>query len=456
MADKVLRIGVIQGITVIEERLVRVGGAVSFGTAPGNTFVLQGSDLPKSLTVFDTASAVAGGKYLLIFDERTQGQVELTPGRSRKLADLKGEADKTGDKYRVKLEDTSRGRIKLSPEITMLFHFVPTPAAVVAEVLPAALRGRGVGQLEPIFTAVLLASFLMHSALALFVNIAEPPKPPELEDLRRLVEQIAPPKIEVPKVPVNTGAPETPKGKEQDKASEPTTGEGDTGGAEVPKKSGGGGAGERAAIRDAIASKGILQLIGGRGFGDGGGAIGSVFGAGGAISDDIGTALAGTAGVGIAGTGGGVTRRGEGGGCGGGGGGGAADIGDLDTGGGGKIDTGEKRATRVVARVRADDVEALDGKVDQKGVTATIRRRQDAFQACYENALKANSKLQGKLAIEFTIGEGGKVTDARVVKDGLNSAEVASCVVATMKRIRFPAPADGEVTLSTSFVFQPG
>ena len=89
-------------------------------------------------------------------------------------------------------------------------------------------------------------------------------------------------------------------------------------------------------------------------------------------------------------------------------------------------------------------------------MTATIRRRQDAFQACCENALKANSKLQGKFTIEFTIGEGGKVTDARVVKDGLNSAEVASCVVATMKRIRFPALEDGEVTLSTSFVFQPG
>jgi hypothetical protein len=28
--------------------------------------------------------------------------------------------------------------------------------------------------------------------------------------------------------------------------------------------------------------------------------------------------------------------------------------------------------------------------------------------------------------------------------------------VATLKRIRFPAPADGEVTISNSFVFQPG
>ncbi len=32
---------------------------------------------------------------------------------------------------------------------------------------------------------------------------------------------------------------------------------------------------------------------------------------------------------------------------------------------------------------------------------------------------------------------------------------VASCVLATMRRIRFPAPSDGEVTISNSFVFQP-
>jgi TonB family protein len=276
------------------------------------------------------------------------------------------------------------------------------------------------------------------------------------------VENITPPKVEVPKVPIAVDTKiEVGTGPPKEEPKETGAGEPGGGGGGDPKgkKGGGAGSGDRAAIRDAIAGKGILQLIGGRGgAGGAGGAVGSVFGAGGAISDDIGNALAGTAGVGIAGTGGGVTRRGEGGGCGGGGGGcgGAADIGSLATAGGGNIDTGEKKATRVVARVRSDDVEAVDGKVDKKGVSAVLRRRGDAFQACYETALKANSKLQGKLIVEFTIGDGGKVTDARVVKDGVGSAEVSQCVVQTLKRIRFPAPTDGEVTISNSFVFQPG
>jgi hypothetical protein len=458
--DKVLRIGVLQGVTVIEERLVRGKSAVTFGTDEGNTFVLSGSDLPKSVTVFEPK----GDGFELVFGDDAQGQLEVN-GTSTPLQDLKATATKSGSRFRIAVDDSARGRVKLSPEIMILWHFVPAPPVVAAPELPPQLRGGLIGSIEPIFTAVLLASFLLHSAVGIFVKVSEAPKPPELEDLRKIVETITPPKVEAQRIPVNIETNVTVgngAGTEQPKETGGGGGGGDGGGKKGGGKgSGGGGVGDRAALREQIAGRGILQLIGGRGGGGcGGGAVGSVFGAGSSISDDIGSALAGTAGVGIAGGGGGVTRRGEGGGGGGGGCGGgcggAADIGVLSTGGGGKVDTGEKQAARIVARVRADDVEAVDGKVDKKGVAATIRRRQDAFQACYETALKANSKLQGKLVVEFTIGDGGKVTDARVVRDGLNSAEVSTCVVATLKRIRFPAPSDGEVTISNSFVFQPG
>ncbi|MCC7071257.1 MAG: TonB family protein [Deltaproteobacteria bacterium] len=458
----ILRIGVIQGVSVIEERMIGDRVPVSFGTAPNNTFVLQGSDLPRSVTLFETV----GEGYQLVFGEDAQGQVEPEPGKPVKLSDIKAKASKQGDRFRWPLPESARGRVRISNEIQVLFHFVPPAPTVAAGALPTELRGGFIGNLEPVFTAVLLASFLMHAAMALFVRLAEPPKArDDLEDLRKFVETIQPPKVEVPKIAVNIDLPVSTGPGPGEKVVEKGDGGGGGGGGGKGKGGGGGkGVGDRAALRDQIAGRGILQLIGGRGgAGGGGGAVGSVFGAGSSISDDIGSALQGTAGVGIAGAGGagGVTRRGTGGGgvagdgTGGGLGGGAAGIGDLGTGGGGKVDTGSKQTARIVARVRADDVEAVDGKVDKKGVAATIRRRQDAFQACYETALRANSKLQGKLVIEFTIGEGGKVTDARIVRDGLGSSEVANCVLATMRRIRFPAPSDGEVTISNSFVFQP-
>ena len=466
--EKALRIGVIQRVRVIEERILNKRGPVTFGTAESNTFSLASSDLPKTLTVFD----VKDGEYVLLLGESSQGRLETAEGR-KDFSSLKAANPASGGVHRISIADASKGRIKLSPEITVLFHFVVPPAVVATPMMPSEVTGGFIKAIEPIFTAVLTASFLVHFALGLYIRLTDPPEPATIEDLKDLVQRIQPPKVEIkPTTKIEPGpvkgtgpTPATPS------AAGDGTGEAGDGGAEKGsgdgKGRGNGGTGDRNAIREGIAGKGILQLIGGRGGFGGSGAVGSVFGAGGGISDDIGGALEGTAGVGIAGGaggGGGVTRRGTGGGGGGGDGtggegGGAMGIGDLKTSGGagnGSIDTGAKTATKIVARVKSDDIEAVDGKIDKKSVQATIRRRQDGFLACYEAALKANSKLQGKLVVEFTIGEDGKVVAASVVKDGLGSAEVATCVVGLLKRLRFPAPTDGEVTISNPFVFQPG
>jgi hypothetical protein len=473
--EKALRIGVIQGVRVIEERILRTREPVTFGTGPGNTFSLASSDLPKSVKVFD----VKDGAYVLVLTEQSSGRLEEGEGR-KDFAALRAGSQPVNGEWRVAIGDAGKGRIRLSPEITVLFHFVVPPPVVVAAPMPAELRGGFLKAFEPIFTAVLTASFLVHLLVGIYVKVTDPPEHSDVEDFKELVERIQPPKVEVKAPPVQTTKTDLPTTTGPGPAETPTKGGGGGGGGDgggggkstgSGKGTGGnGGIGDRNAIREGIAGKGILQLIGGRGGGGGGGAVGSVFGAGTGISDDIGGALAGTAGVGIAGGAGGgdgVTRRGTGGGGGGGDGsggegGGALGIGELKTGGagggggGGTVDTGAKTATKVVARVRADDIETVDGRIDKKSVAATIRRRQDGFQACYETALKSNSKLGGKLVVEFTIAEGGKVTSTRVINDGLNSGEVSNCVLALLKRLRFPEPSDGEVAITNAFVFQPG
>jgi len=471
--EKALRIGVIQGVRVIEERILRTREPVTFGTGATNTFSLASSDLPKSVKVFD----VKEGAYVLVLTEASSGRLEEGEGR-KDFAALRAGAQPVNGEWRVPIGDAGKGRIRLSPEITVLFHFVVPPPVVVAAPMPAELRGGFLKAIEPIFTAVLTASFLVHLLVGIYVKVTEPPEHSDVDDFKELVERIQPPKVEVKAPPIQTTKTDLPATTGPGPAETPSKGggggDGDGGGGGKSTGSGkgtggNGGVGDRNAIREGIAGKGILQLIGGRGGGGGGGAVGSVFGAGTGISDDIGGALAGTAGVGIAGGAGGgdgVTRRGTGGGGGGGDGtggegGGALGIGELKTGGaggggGGTVDTGAKTATKVVARVRADDIETVDGRIDKKSVAATIRRRQDGFQACYETALKSNSKLGGKLVVEFTIAEGGKVTSARVINDGLNSGEVSNCVLALLKRLRFPEPSDGEVAITNAFVFQPG
>lgn len=316
--ERVLRIGVIQGVRVIEERILRKRETVTFGTDEKNTFALAAADLPKSLVVFD----VVGGNYEIVLDEDMQGRLEGPQGK-QEFAALKATATKKDGRFRIPLGDTTKGRVRLSPEITVLFHFVAAPAAAVPVEMPSDMGGAAsfLKSIEPIFTAVLTASFLVHTAFGIFVRVTEPPAPPSLDDLKELVERIQPPKVEVklppPKVETTTTVgpgPTTTEDTGKGKGAGGGDGEGkEKGGGGKGKGSGNGGIGDRNAIREGIAGKGILQLIGGRGGGgDGGGAVGSVFGSGGGISDDIGGALAGTAGVGIAGGAGGgagVPRR---------------------------------------------------------------------------------------------------------------------------------------------------
>ena len=79
-----------------------------------------------------------------------------------------------------------------------------------------------------------------------------------------------------------------------------------------------------------------------------------------------------------------------------------------------------------------------------------LQRRGKMFQQCYETALKSNPlALQNRH--EFTINSRVKA-DASAVKDSVGGG-VAKCVVPAMKRIRFPKPDDGEVTISELFRF---
>src|SRR5690242_2507428 len=120
---KILRIGIIQGGKVIEERLVRKRATVTVGTDDGNVFVLSGTNLPKSWPLFD----LKGEAYHLVFDEQMDGRVSVDSAEGKEsnvdFAGLKsqGFAQKQGDKFRVQLAETSRGRVQIGSDLTILF-----------------------------------------------------------------------------------------------------------------------------------------------------------------------------------------------------------------------------------------------------------------------------------------------------------------------------------------------
>jgi len=206
-----------------------------------------------------------------------------------------------------------------------------------------------------------------------------------------------------------------------------------------------------AAVAKAVQSKGILKVLGALGPGASGrGAVADVFGTGGGVGD-VATALAGAGGVAVAteATAGLGQRKG-------GGSGGTASIGSLATAGGAgsQVGYGAKADVKVSGSVAAEAAEVDSSEVDQGKLGAFVRARMGLLKACYENALKRNPGLKGRVRIRFTILPTGGIQELSV--EGLDSPDVTSCVANTMRVWRFPFRPSGPVTVEIPFLFTPG
>jgi hypothetical protein len=146
---------------------------------------------------------------------------------------------------------------------------------------------------------------------------------------------------------------------------------------------------------------------------------------------------------------------GAGGGRKGGGQGGAASIGDLRTSGGGSVGYGAKAEVKVSGSVHADDVEVDSAEIDQQKLGAFVRARMGLIKACYENALKRNPSLKGKISVRFTILETGGLADVTAAVNTLAAPEVSTCIVGTMRTWRTQFRPTGPVTVEYPFVFSP-
>jgi hypothetical protein len=179
--------------------------------------------------------------------------------------------------------------------------------------------------------------------------------------------------------------------------------------------------------------------------------VADVFGTGGGVGD-VATALAGAGGVAVATDASAVGGR-KGGGLGG-----SAGIGNLATagGGGGKVGYGAKAVVKVSGSVAAEAAVGDSSEVDQGKLGAFVRARMGLLKACYENALKRNPSLKGRMRIRFTILETGGIQELNVVENALGSPEVASCVANTMRAWRLPFRPSGPVTVDYPLVFTPG
>lgn len=96
------------------------------------------------------------------------------------------------------------------------------------------------------------------------------------------------------------------------------------------------------------------------------------------------------------------------------------------------------------------------GKVDKASLESVFRRRMSAIQTCYQQALKVNPNLAGKVTIRFTIGTAGTVTDISVADNSTGDSSVGACIIQKVRTWPFPAPEGGAVTVVFPVLLQTG
>ncbi len=439
-----LRIGIILGKKIIEERLFRTREKITVGQSATNTFCVPTRGLPKSFPLF----TVVNGTYHLNFTDQfdlAESRI-AAEGQIEKLEQAKSHSQRgSGGTYVLPLPETARGKVVVGG-LTLLFQFVNAPPLQPRPRLPASVRGSLADRIDPHLAIILLISLLFHGGITIWAFFfADPYVGSRIERAHQefqaeMYREATIATFKVPTEPVE--AESTTEGDEGGKEKvttkqKPSAGKTTGGGGE--DKSGGGddGAPSDAAIDEAIENTAMLKML------TGGAGEGSPFGK--MSETDQGAGLASQinevkkSGSVVATTGGAGSRRGRG-----------ASSGQIGTGKGPGVSgikegdvgtTGTKTETKITSRVKFD-VEDIDmTSLDPDAVARRIRSRYLAgIQRCHERALKRDPKIGGRIDLQFTVSIAGKVTGAKI-KSGFD-AEVETCIKGLTKTWSFPAPKD--------------
>jgi TonB family protein len=441
---KLLRVGVIQDGRIVEEHHL-LHDSVTIGDDARNTIVLPASEArPPRFKVLENR----GQQFHLIIDEHMQGRVNLGSSdvdfdalRAQGLATRRAD-----DTFDLPLQESARGKVDL-PDATLFFHFIPAPAEGSRPALPPELKASPWRTVDRLFFGILLAMLTLYVLSVAF--IAAQPAPVEaeveldqLED--RFVRAIIPPQPAKVEEPQDQG-PSTEKKTEEPKAAPKKPAATDS--TPAPANS----AERRQQVEARVAGTGLLKLLGGKGPG-GGDAIADVLGSAGSGAN-VAEALAGA-------TAGGALTAGSGGGNGianpqGDTGGKMAGIGATQTSGAGTVNTGQKQVVKVPQV--ADSVPEVDSaEVKPRDLARFIQSRKASIQRCYENGLKRDPSLKGKVMVRFELTPQGRASNVEVEESTLRSDEVINCIKTTMRAWTFPFKPSDDVPVSYPFIFSPG
>jgi hypothetical protein len=96
-----------------------------------------------------------------------------------------------------------------------------------------------------------------------------------------------------------------------------------------------------------------------------------------------------------------------------------------------------------------------NGHLPAEVIQRIVRQNDGRYRFCYENGLKTNPNLQGRVTVRFLIDRGGAVAVASDAGSDIPDEAVRRCVVSSFTALSFPAPDSGVVTVVYPIVFSP-
>jgi hypothetical protein len=106
-------------------------------------------------------------------------------------------------------------------------------------------------------------------------------------------------------------------------------------------------------------------------------------------------------------------------------------------------------------RIREDVVE-IKGHLPPEVIQRIVRQNFGRFRLCYENGLRNNPDLQGRVTVKFIIDRSGAVSATQDGGSDLPDQQAVQCVVRAFHNLSFPQPEGGMVTVVYPIMFNPG
>jgi len=445
---KILRIGIIQGGRITEERLIRRGQTVTIGDGAKNTFVLHSSGLPSRFPLF----VYRGNQYSLAFSKDMDGKLSMDGGVVMGFDGVKAKATRQKDgSFLFPLNEKIRGKVTIAGT-TILFQFVPPPPPP-AKGVQRDLGGSIIRQIDHTYWGIFAMSAILHAAIMMYSMSLPPPKELTLEEIPNRFAKFIVPQRELKSVDADAEADAKKKAEDdaKKKAEEEAKKKAEEKEKKItevseledrkppPKKS---AAEVRAEKKEKLKKVGILKVLGSR-MGKSGSGVGAMISS---ITDTPGLetlmnskakgfVVAGSGGTGLKGDADDTKLD---------------DVGDV---GSTRMEKEVSTAKRKAIKPKIESLEPdVEGGGDRGSLGGVIKRNLPGVRACYEQALKLNPKLRGKIYIEFTVAESGRVSRVELRATSTLDPGMEKCIRRRVIRWRFPSSEEGPADVSLPIV----